>query len=522
MIAAIAAVSYWYPNSSEPALRDASLVVEEGSSWALSGPSGGGKSTLLRLFNGLIPQFYGGRLSGAVHVAGLDACRTPTRQLAGIVGMVFQEPEAQAIADTVEEEVAFGLEQQGCPPAEMARRVDDVLERLGLGPLRDRRLAALSGGERQRVAIAAALALQPRLLVLDEPTSQIDPAGAETVFALLAEARRQLGIATIIAEHRLERVLPAAEAVAQVSAGVVRTWRRTAALAELDVVPEVVELGRRLGLDPLPVTVEEARHALRTAGLRPTVRTRVAPSPAGAPLVEVAGLTVMYGAIRALSEVDLTVREGEVVVLGGPNGSGKTSLLRAVAGSVPLVSGAIRLAGRAAPARVRDRTAIAGMVPQDPALALYQRSVEAEVSETCRFRGISAAGVLDCWNVGDLGRHDPRDISVGQQQRVAVAAMLAHSPRVWMLDEPTRGADAGYRGWLAARLRAHAEGGGAAIVSTHDITFAAMVADRVVGLEGGKVAFDLPARVAFRAGGPLATQVAQVVPGALLACEVDP
>ncbi len=521
MIARLRNVSYSYPNAQAPALSAVDLEIAEGTFTLVAGPSAGGKSTLLRVFNGLVPQFYGGRFEGHVEAAGLDPLRTPSRSIATRVGMVFQEPEAQSIADIVEDELAFGMEQQGVPPPEMRHRIDAILDSLRLDHLRHRRLATLSGGERQRVAIGAALVLQPRLLVLDEPTSQLDSAASEAVLASVRHLHRQSGLSVLLAEHRLKRLLPAVQAVIEVDGGLVAMLTPREAAARLRGVPPVSELGRRLGLHPLPLSVDEARSVL-PAGLRARPPLPL-PAP-GDELLAARGLTVAYGEHPALVEADLSVREGEVVALVGPNGSGKTTLFRAIAGTVRPVRGEVRLGGSPAPLAVRDRTAIAGLVPQDPAVALYRETVQEEVAETLRYRNGPhfpvSPRLLDDWGIGRLAARHPRDISVGQQQRVAVAAMLAHQPRLWLLDEPTRGADAAAREWLAARLREHAAAGGAAIVATHDIESAATYASRVIGLDGGRVLFDLPARQAFAANGPLPTQIARLVPGALTAEEV--
>jgi len=508
-------VSYSYPGGAAPALCDVDLDLQEGALTLLAGPSAGGKSTLLRLFNGLVPQFHGGRLAGSIEVAGLDPARTPARRMAAIAGMVFQEPEAQAIAETAEDEVAFGMEQAGVPPFEMHRRLDALFDLLGIGPLRHRRLSTLSGGERQRTALASVLALEPRLLLLDEPTSQLDSEGAEAVIAALTGLRDR-GLAVLVAEHRLARLLPVADSVLAVEAGQVRALTPLAAAASLDAAPPVCHLGRLLGLDPVPVAVDEARRAL--AGREIPLR-RPVPSPCtvGAPLLEACGLSVSYGAITALGGVDLTVREGEAVALVGANGSGKSTLFRAVAGLVSPSRGAVRLAGRPAASRVQDRTAVAGLVPQDPALALYRDTVRDEVAETRKLRHMEhASGAqLARWGLEALSARNPRDLSVGQQQRVAVAAMLAHEPRLWLMDEPTRGADHLARQWLATTVRQHVHAGGAAVVATHDFETAARFATRVIGLDQGRVVFDLPAARAFAADGPCATQIARLVPGAL-------
>ncbi len=519
-IATLADVTYTYPGSHEPALDSVSCEIEAGEYVLLAGPSAGGKSTLLRVFNGLVPQFHGGRISGRALVAGMDPARTPSRRMASVAGMVFQEPESQAVAETVEDELAFGMEQQGVAADEMRRRIEGLLEALGIAQLRHRRLATLSGGERQRVAVASVLALEPELLLLDEPTSQIDPAGAEAMLAALDALHRDRGLTIVLSEHRLERLLPRVDRVVGVADGEAETMTPREAAARLAAVPPVCELGRRLGLDPLPLTVEEARAMLE--GRAPAIHS--VPDPAtGAELLHVDGLAVAYGEHVALRDASLTLREGEVVALVGPNGSGKTTLFRALAGLSRPCAGEVRFGTAAAPRDVRERTAFAGLVPQDPALALYHETVRAEVGETLRQRGAGRGrvdGALARWGIDHLASRNPRDVSVGQQQRVAIGAMLAHEPRVWLLDEPTRGADGAAKEWLARQLREHAAGGGAAIVATHDLESAAQFATRVVALERGTVAFDLPARIALGHDGPSPVQVARVVPGALTAEEV--
>ena len=520
VLARLEALTYRYPSGNAPALDAVTLDVERGSYGLLAGPSAGGKSTLLRVFNGLVPQFHGGVLSGGVLVAGLEPARTPTRRMATVAGMVFQEPEAQAIAETVEEEIAFGMEQHAIEPIEMQRRVERVLGQMGIGHLRYRQLATLSGGERQRVAIAAVLALEPQLLLLDEPTSQLDPEGAAAVFDTLDQLHARGDVTMLIAEHRLERLLSRVDSVVEVEDGRVRRMAPREAARNLRAVPPVCELMRRLGLERPALTVDEAQAMLGTRAF--SIVPRDAPSPGGE-LIAIDGATVAYGEHVALRGATLGLREGEVVALVGHNGSGKTTLFRALSGLSKLVSGSIRFEGRDAPDAIAARTAFAGMVPQDPAIALYQENVADEVAESLRYRRgpkHSTAEVLRNWAIDGLAGRNARDISVGQQQRVAVAAMLAHGPKVWLLDEPTRGADGAARAWLAGRLRAHAAAGGAAIVATHDVESAATYATRVVGLEGGEVAFDLPARQAFSAEGPLSTQIARLVPGAITLDEV--
>ncbi len=520
MTATISALTYRYPSSTAPALDDINLSFEPGRLTLVCGPSAGGKSTLLRSLNGLVPQFYGGVYSGTVTVAGFDAAVTTARRMATVTGMVFQDPEAQAIAASVEEEIAFGMEQQGVPRDEMLRRCDYLLDLMGIQHLRNRSLSSLSGGERQRVAIASVLALEPALLVLDEPTSQLDPAGAESVLVAL-EALARTGMTIAVAEHRLDRLLPHADDIVAIADG------RVAATGDwaLDTVPGLAPpfalLAKQLGLGTVPRTVDDARRAL--SGIPVRVEPCPGPPSPGDPLLHVRDLTVSYGDVTALDGVSLSLRQGEIVALVGPNGSGKSSLLRAVAGVVSPAAGEVESPGVESGAGVAARTAHAALVPQDPSFALYRDTVLDEVRESLHLRGVpvSRAGdVLERWGISGLARRDPRDLSVGQQQRAAIATMLAHAPPVWMLDEPTRGADAPAKAWLSRALRDHAASGGAAIVSTHDIESAAAFATRVVGLRDGAIEFDLPVREALGHGGPMPTRTAHVVPGAILPGEV--
>lgn len=513
-------LSYAYPagpsEAAPPALQGVSARLADGSFTLLAGASAGGKSTLLRTINGLVPQFHGGRMTGAVTVNGRDASRTPTRHMAAIAGMVFQEPEAQAVAETVEDELAFGMEQHGLAPAEMRRRVDALLFELGIEALRYRHLNTLSGGERQRVAIAAVLALEPRILLLDEPTSQLDPAGADAVLSTLQRLHCERGLTLVVAEHRLERLLPVVDAVLEVEHGQALLMTPRQAAGQLRTVPPVCAAGRRLGWAPLPLTVAEA--SAFPARLR---APRSIPGECGRMLLAAEHLTVAYGEHVALQDATITLHAGEVVALTGANGSGKTTLFRALAGLVQPLSGRIVFEGSDAPRSTQARTAYAGLVPQDPAIALYHESVRAEVAETLRYRRgrerqQSVDGALATWDLGGLASSNPRDLSVGQQQRVALATMLAHQPPAWLLDEPTRGADGPAKAWLAERLRCHAAAGGAAIVATHDIESAARYATRVIGLHGGRIAFDLPAAQAFTATGPCPVQAAQLVARALV------
>ena len=263
------------------------LAVEEGELVLVSGPTGSGKSTLLGIVTGLVPRFSGGRLTGDVLLDGTSILEAPPRERAHAIGYVGQDPLAGFVTDTVEEELAYGMEQLGLPPETMRRRVEETLDLLGVADLRNRDLRTLSGGQQQRVAIGSVLTMHPRLLVLDEPTSALDPTAAEEVLATLTRLVHDLGVSVLLAEHRLERVIPFADRMALLTGdGRVRVGEPAELLATSPVVPPIVELGRAAGWSPLPLSVRDARRrAARPRGVaRPARRTgRRRPAPPGSP-----------------------------------------------------------------------------------------------------------------------------------------------------------------------------------------------------------------------------------------------
>ncbi|HEY3110236.1 MAG TPA: ATP-binding cassette domain-containing protein [Chloroflexota bacterium] len=519
---ALEGLTFTYPGASAPALRDVWLRVEAGALALVVGPSGSGKSTLLRCLNGLVPHFSGGRLGGRIEVAGRSPALDGPAVLGGLVGFVFQDPEAQFVLERVEDEVAFALENRALPPAEMARRVEGVLARLGLLSLRDRPIATLSGGQKQRVAIAAALALEPSVLVLDEPTSQLDPGAAEEVLAALSRLNRELGLTVVLAEHRLERVLERADQVVVVESGRVRAGPPREIALDLELAPPVVELARELGWRPLPLSVAEARAFAGDGGWGPAPIPRP-PSPAATPLLRVRALTHTYpDGTAALDRVDLDLASGEVVALMGANGSGKTTLLRCLVGLLRPAAGAIELAGQS----LLDRPTAAicqliGYLPQLSDDLLFAETVADELAVTLRNHGqlafppIDPSALLARLGLAGEAQTYPRDLSAGQRQRVALAAIAVTRPRALLLDEPTRGMDRCLKGELVELLRGwRAEGTGCLLV-THDVELAARVADRVVILEAGGVA------AVGAPGDLLGTQIARLFPGAGLLIVAD-
>ncbi|MFL6076501.1 MAG: ABC transporter ATP-binding protein [Mycobacteriales bacterium] len=507
-------VTVTYPDASAPVLADVSLEVPEGEMCLVVGQTGAGKSTLLRAVNGLVPHFTGGTLAGTVTVAGRDTRTHPPRELADVVGLVGQDPAAGFVTDTVEEELAYGMECLGLPPATMRRRVEDTLDVLGLADLRGRPLQTLSGGQRQRVAIGAVLTAHPRVLVLDEPTSALDPPAAEDVLAVLQRLVHDLGLTVLLAEHRLERVVQYADRLVLLPGGgaAPRVGPPAEVLADAPVYPPVVGLARLAGWTPPPVSVRDARR--RAGPLRERLAGHVPPAPApaggGTVAATARGLTARYGDLVALRDVGLDLVAGEVVALMGRNGAGKSTLLGSLVGLVTPAAGTVRVAGRD-PARLRgaDLLGAVGLVPQDAADLLYADSVAAECAGT-RAPDRTAALFARLAGPVDPGLH-PRDLSEGQRLALALAVVMGAAPPLLLLDEPTRGLDYTAKARLVEVVRELAAAGHAVVLSTHDVELAAEVADRTVVLADGEVVADGPTREVITHSPAFAPQVAKVL-----------
>lgn len=521
----IRGLSYVYPGAERPVLRDVSLDVGAGEMVLLVGPSGAGKSTLLRCLNGLVPHFTGGQVQGDVRVAGLDPVAAGPAVMSAYVGLVAQDPEGQFVVDRVDQEVAFALEQRGVPREEMLPRVGRALRQAGIADLSDRALYTLSGGERQRVAIAAALALEPQVLVLDEPTSQLDPASADDVLRAVVRLNHEAGLTVILAEHRLERVLPYVQRLVRVD----ETGEVTASdggpgmLRDVDGVPPVVRLGRELGWEPLPLTVEEARdraERLLPEGDRVFHQSANAAGGSQEALLDVRGIRYAFEQRQVLRDVSFQVAPGELVALLGRNGSGKTTLLKCLVGLLQPESGDVFLEGDRLNGRsVHDVCRRMAYLPQEPDDLLFADTVRAELDVTLRNHGLLSDPPADpdlllhslgLESVADLY---PRDLSVGQRQRVSLGAVTVTRPPLVLLDEPTRGLDYKTKRGLQSLLAEWQREGTAVLLVSHDVELVSEAADRVMILEHGEIVADGAPEDVLGDDLIYAPQIARLFPG---------
>jgi energy-coupling factor transport system ATP-binding protein len=506
-------VTYRYPGAAAPALRDVSLELEPGELVVLAGASASGKSTLLRVLCGLVPHFHGGRFEGRAEICGMDLREHGPAALAREVGTLFQDPETQVLMGTVRAELAFPLENRGGGAVAVARGVEEVALALGIEGLLDRSTGALSGGELQRVALGAALAGRPRLLVLDEPTSQLDPVAGDELFALLRRLNEEWGTTIVLAEHRLERCLGAADRVVALEGGeLVCDASPSAFLAWAHDAAPALEtpagaLSAALGLAPPPASVKQARAALRAAGVLPEPpeppEAPSAPPPAprwrrrggeGPPALAIRGVWHELAGGRAiLAGVTLSVAPGERLALLGRNGAGKSTLLRHAAGLLEPTRGRIERGGRVA------------LLLQNPGDYFVCDRVGDEL-------GVAA---LERAGLAALADRHPRDCSAGERQRLALAIVCdgGSEPAVLCLDEPTRGMDRPAKAALAAELEGRSQRGAAVLVATHDPEFAASVATRAVLLGDGAVLADGAPAELLSGGWYFATETARILGG---------
>ncbi|MBK5110518.1 MAG: ATP-binding cassette domain-containing protein [Thermoleophilia bacterium] len=516
---AIEGLSYTYSGAGNPSLSGVSLRIDAGEFVVLAGRSGSGKTSLMRAGCGLVPHFHGGEIEGMARVAGRDTRESGPGELADVVGYVAQDPESQIISTTVASELDLPLQFRGDHPAERARSVEEVALALNIPHLLGRTVATLSGGELQRVALAVALVTRPPLILLDEPTSQLDPVAGDELIWLLRRLNEEWGVAVVLAEHRIERCLAAADRVVVMDRGRVgfdgtpQDFLGYSVNSQPALSSPAARMFSLAGIDPLPVGVRDARAILRDRGIAPGVpggpdaggadpgeRDRPA---RGAPALRSRRLWIELdageGPVDVLRGIDLEIGAGEKVALMGRNGAGKSTLLRAAAGLVEPAKG-----------KIEAENGI-GLLTQNPGDYLVRERVGDEL------RGPAGEAALAAVGLSVPAGADPRDLSGGERQRLALAIALAGRmeggdlPGLIALDEPTRGMDRTLKDGLTDLAGLLSGRGAAVIVSTHDVEFAAGFADRVVLLGDGELIADAAARTVLSGGWYFSSEVARVL-----------
>jgi len=501
-------LSFGYSGSENPVLRRVNVQIGAGEFVLVCGPTGSGKSTFLKIFNGLVPHFTAGTLTGRVSIDATDVTGRQPHELAGLVGYVNQQPEGSFVADTVEEEIAYSLEQLGFDPAEMKARVHSVAKMLEVEGLLSSDLTTLSGGQQQRVAIASALAAGQKLLVLDEPTSALDPVAADAIIDLLKKLAHQQGITVLLAEHRLERVISKVDSVVVVNGdSSVNKFLPIEAFKEYRLVPPIVELSKKLAWQTIVLDPTQS-----PSGAIASDQWAARPQPTlGETTITAEGIRVDFGEVCAVKELSLQAKAGEVLVIMGENGSGKTSLMWAIQGLGHMTSGLVKTSwGDPHSMADHSRLESIAMVPQKASDLLFLSSLAAELAESDRVAGVAPTTTATLF-AKFAGRVDPkihpRDLSAGQQLALVLALQLVKDAPIILLDEPTRGLDYAAKQQLAstiARLQLEKK---TVILASHDIEFVAQVASRIIVLKAGTIVNQgLPEDI-LNAGGGLSTQV---------------
>ena len=520
----IQGLGYTYPGGSVPALDGIDLTVDRGEILGIIGATGAGKSTLCLALNGIVPQFFGGTFFGSVRLAGDDTVDTPTSRLAATVGMVFEDPETQITATTVEAEVAFALENLKVPTGEMAARVRAALDATGLSGLELKHPAALSGGQKQRLAIAAALALTPALIVLDEPTSQLDPHGTSEVFMLLRQLARERGVAVIVASHASEELAEVAQRIVLLADGrIVRDGTPAEVLGDVELLkrhhvrpPDIAQAyvavaSEAMPGERVPVTLQQADEAFRPlrSQLFCHVRAVRQEAPLAVPVaLEAEGLSHVYpDGTQALRHVDLRIGRGEFVAIGGRNGCGKSTLVRHFLHLLSASLGTVRvLEADVSALKVSELAGRIGYVAQNAHLQLFCDSVAEEVTFALRMTGRPAVQVqsaltmaLTAMKLEDLADRHPMSLSRGDRLRVAIAVVLALGPEILIFDEPTTGQD--WQGAMAILeiCRELNQAGRTIVLVTHHLYLLPGYAKRMIVMKDGRIALDGPLADVFYA-----------------------
>lgn len=487
-------LTYYYPESSLPALTNINLLVNPGELVVLVGSSGSGKSTLLRTISGLVPGFYQGKLEGQVYIDNDKVSQLTRREIVKKVALLFQEPEHQIVKSKVVNEIAFSMENIGIDRKVMKRRVAEVSDALNLVAELEKKVSKLSGGTKQKIVLASVLALQPNILLLDEPISQLDPIAAQDILNIIRHLNEDLGMTVIIAEHRLENLLGCADRVVAIEKGEIifngkpREYACWANSNNYGLIPYISRLFVEGKFRNIPLNIKEARQELENFSFEFKEANNLSSTTSNEPYLTVKDLSYQYDKDNlAVNNVNLKLFKGEWTSIIGHNGAGKSTLLKLISGILKPDSGQIVLAGRDINALSSTSTKV-GYVPQNPEDFLYLPTVEEELTYGLKnIDEVKLVNLLKTLGLYEYRYHNPQDLSFGQKQRVVLASVLMSEPQVICLDEPTRGLDYILKTQLGTILREIKENGTTIIMVSNDVEFIAEFTDSIIVMAKGDV-----------------------------------
>lgn len=512
-------VSLIYPNSQKTILDNLTFSVDEGELILVIGLTGAGKSSFMKLINGVIPHHTAGILSGEIIVDGKTTNLLKPGELSGVIGIVGQNPLNGFVTSRVEDEIAFTLETNGYSPDVMRRRVEEVIDLLGLQNIRYRNLYTLSGGEQQRVAIASALVMNPKVLVLDEPTSALDPVAAEEVLAIVNKLVHDLGLTVIMAEHKLERVIHFVDRIVLVNGdGQVEIGSPQEIMKKSPINPPIVRAAKKLNLTNIPLSVRELKRLATQWQINiPKIKNAnsiVKPVMENNPIISAKKVSVNYGEKVIIKSIDLQVAAGEILALMGRNGAGKSTLLKLISGQLSSTAGFLSVDGKNPDKLIgKELVNLIGFIPQEPADLFYGSSVQEECNMADADNNLAENSTLK--TLRNLSSQineklHPRDLSEGQKLTLAISIVLATNPKILILDEPTRGLDYQAKDVLVGILRKLSKNGTTIIMATHDVELVAEFATRVIVLADGELITDGSTLEVLTASPAFAPQMAKV------------
>lgn len=508
-------LSFRYADSQKRVLDNITLDVDDSEFILITGPSGCGKSSLCRCFNGLIPSFYGGEISGFIQVQNLNPIVIPTKNMAKKVGMVFQDPENQLVTNDVEREIAFGMQNMGLSENIIAKRIEEILDTIGINHLRNRQITTLSGGEKQKTAIASVLALHPEILILDEPTSELDPKGAEDVIQLIRRLNEEIGLTIILVEHRIDRVLHYTDRLIVMNKGMItydgtpREYADEQNQKNIDIgLPPITQLSILLKQKKYkhntPLTIKEGRKNYQKFFKENQIKKPIQKNhnrfrENKKCIVKTQKLWYKYPqSTVVLKNINLEIFQGEFVTLIGRNATGKTTLAKMLNGLLKPTRGKIEIFGLdTKKTDVENFAKYVGYIFQDPNMHLFADTIEEEITfmmQNLRYPANKIENILDKtlkkFRLQDLRKSYPRSLSTGEKQRVAIASVLSTNPKLLILDEPTRGLDYRLKKDLMNYLVEYRDQGGTIFLISHDMETIARYGERIILLGEGEIIAD--------------------------------